>query len=146
MQNAGLDESQAGGKTAERNINSQRYIDDTTLIAERKKELKSLLMKVKECERAGLETQHPKTKIIAYSLINSWQIDGKKMEAVTDFIVLGSKMTADVDCRHEIKRRLLLRRKPMTNLGSILKSRDITLLTKVCEVKATVFSSSHGGI
>ena len=103
-------------------------------------------MRVKECERAGLETQHPKTKIIAYGLINSWQIDGKKMEAVSDFIVLCSKMTADVDCRHEIKRRLLLGRKPMTNLGSILKSRDITLLTKVCVVKAIVFSSSHGGM
>ena len=132
MRNARLDDSQAGTKIAGRNINNLRYADDTTLIAESEEELKSLLMRVKEeSENTGL--------IMATSPFISWQIEGGKVEAVTDFIFLGSKITADSDCHHEIKRRLLLGRKSMTNLGSILKSRDITLLTKVRLVKAVVF-------
>ena len=140
MQNAGLDEAQAGIKIARRNINNLRYADDTTLMAESEEELKSLLMKVKgESEKVGLKLNIQKTKIMASGPITSWQIDGETMEMVTDFIFLGSKITADCDCSHEIKRRLLLLRKVMTNLGSILKSRDITLPTKVCLVKAMVF-------
>ena len=138
MRNAGLDEAQAGIKTAERNINNFIYVDDTTLMAESEKELKSLLMKVKEeSERAGLKLNIQKMKITASGPITSWQIDGETMETVTDFIFLGSKITADGDrdCSHEIKRHMLLRRKAMTNLDSILKSRDITLLTKVHIVK-----------
>ena len=125
MQNDRLDEAQAGIKIARRNINNLRYADDTTLMAEREEELKSLLMKVKEeSEKAGLKLSIQKTKITTSGPITSWQIDG---ETVTDFIFLGSKITADGYCRHEIKRRLLLVRKVMTNLDSILKSRDITL-------------------
>ena len=140
MQNAGLDEAQAGIMTAGRNNNSLRYADDTTLMAESEKELKSLLMKVKEeSEKAGLKLNNQKTKIVAFSSITSWQIDGETMETVTDFIFLDSKITADADCSHKIKRHLLLGRKTMTNLDSILKSRDITLPTKVCLVKAMVF-------
>ena len=140
MWNAGLDESQAGIKIARRNINNLRYADDTTLMAESEEELKSLLMKVKEeSEKVGLELNIQKTKIMAFSPITSWQIDGETMKTVADFIFLGSKITADGDCSHEIKRRLLLGRKVMTNLDSILKSRDITLPTKVCLVKAMVF-------
>ena len=138
MQNAGLGEAQAGIKTARRNINNLRYADTTTLMAESEEEL--LLMKVKEeSEKDGLKLNIQKTKIMASGLITSWQIDGETMETVTDFIFLGSKITADGDCSHEIKRRLLLGRKVMTNLDSILKSRDITLPTKVRLVKATVF-------
>ena len=134
---AGLDEAQVGIKIAGRNVNNLRYEDDTTVRAENKEELKSLLMKVKEkSERVGLKLNIQKTKIMASSPITSWQMDG---ETVADFIFLGSKITADVDCSHEIKRRLLLGRKAMINLDSILKSRDITLLTKVHLVKATVF-------
>ena len=140
MQNAGLDESQAGIKTARRNINNCRYADDTTLMAENKEELKSLLMKVKEkSEKAGLKLNSQKTKIMASGPITSWQIDGETMEIVRDLIFGGSKITADVDCSHEIKRHLLLRRKAMTNLDSNLKSRDIILPTKVCLVKAMFF-------
>ena len=129
MRNAGLDEAQAGIKIAGRNINNLRYADDTTLKAEREEELKSLLMKMKEeSEKVDLKLNIPKTKIMASGPITSWQIDG---ETVSDFIFLGSKITADGDCSHEIKRRLLLGRKVMTNLDSILKSRDITLTTKV---------------
>ena len=139
MRNAGLDEAQAGIKIARRNINSLRYADDTTLMAENE-ELKSLLMKVKEeSEKAGLKLNIQITKIMASGPITSWQIDGKTVETVSDFIFLGSKITADGDCSHEIKRHLLLGRKVMTNLDSILKSRDITLPTKVCLVKAMVF-------
>ena len=139
MRNAGLDEIQAGIQTAERNINNLRYADDITLMAE-SEELKSLLMKVKEeSEKVVLKLNIQKTKIMASCPITSWQIDGKTMETVTDFIFLGSKITADGDCSHEIKRHLLLGRKLMTNLDSILKSRDITLLTKVHLVKAMVF-------
>ena len=139
MRNASLDEAQAGIKIAGRNINNLRYADDTTLMAE-SKELKSLLMKVKEeNEKVGLKVNIQKTKIMASSSITSWQIDGETMETVTDFIWGGSKITADGDCSLEIKRCLLLGRKVMTNLNSILKSRDITLLTKVCLVKAMVF-------
>ena len=131
MQNARLDEAQARIKIARRNINNHRYVDDTTLMAESKEELKSLLMKVKEeSEQAGLKLNVQKTKIMASSLITSWQIDGETMETVTDFIFLGSKITADGDCSHEIKRCFLLGRKVMTNLDSILKSRDITLPTR----------------
>ena len=126
MRNAGLEEAQAGIKIARRNINNLRYADDTILIAE-SEELKSLLMKVKESEKVDLKFNIQKTKIMASGPIMSWQIDGEKMETVTDFIFLGSKITADGDCSHEIKRRLLLGRKGMTNLDSILKSRDITL-------------------
>ena len=140
MQNARLDDSQAGIKIARRNINNLRYADDTTLMAESKEELKSLLMKVKEeSEKVGLNLNIQKTRIMASGPITSWQIDGETMETVTDFIFLGSKITADADCSHEIKRCLLLGRKSMTNLDSILKSRDITLPTKVRLVKAMVF-------
>ena len=143
MRNAGLDESQAGIKTARRNINNLRYADDTTLIAESKEELKNLLMKVKESEKAGLKLNTQKTKIMASGSITSWQIDGEAMETVTDFIyflvVGGSKITAGGDCSHEIKRLLLLGRKAMTNLNSIVKSRDVTLQTKAQLVKAMVF-------
>ena len=139
MRNAGLEEAQAGIKIARRNINNLRYADDTTLIAE-SEELKSLLMKVKEeSEKVGLKLNIQKTKIMASGPITSWQIDGKTVETVADFIFLGSKITADGDCSHEIKRCLLLGRIVMTNLDSILKSRDITLSTKVCLVKAMVF-------
>ena len=138
MQNPGLDEAQAGIKTAGRN-NNLRYADDATLMAENK-ELKSLLMKVKEeSEKAGLKLNMQKAKIMASSPVTSWQIDGETMETVRDFIFLGSKTTADGDCSYEIKRHLLLRRKAMTNLGSILKSRDVPFLTKLRLVKAMVF-------
>ena len=140
MQNAGLVEAQAGIKIAGRNINNFRYADDTTLMAESEEELKNLLMKVKqEIEKVGLKLNIEKTKIMASSPITSWQIDGEAMETVTDFIFLCPKITADGDCRHEIKRCLLLRRKVMTKLDIILKSRDITLLTEVCLDKAMVF-------
>ena len=140
MRNAGLEEAQAGIKIAGRNINNPSYADDTTLMAESEEELKSLMMKVKEeSEKVGLKLNIQKTKIIASGPITSWQIDGKTMETVADFIFLGSQITADGDCSHEIKRRLLLGRKVMTNLDSILKNRDITLPTKVCLVKAMVF-------
>ena len=139
MRNAGLDEAQTGTKTARRNINNLRYADDITLMA-KSKELKSLLMKVEEeSEKAGLKLNIQKTKIMASGPITSWQIDVKTMETVTDFILGGSKITADCDCSHEIKRRLLFGRKAMTNLDSILKSRDITLATNVHLVKAMVF-------
>ena len=128
MRNAGLEEAQAGIKTAGRNISNLRYADDTTLMAEIKEELKSLLMKVKEeSEKVGLKLNIQKTKIMASSPITSWQIDGETVETVADFILGGSKITTDCDCSHEIKRRLLLGRKVMTNLDSILKSRDIAL-------------------
>ena len=140
MQNAWLDEAQAGIKIAGRNINNLRYADDTTLMAESEEELKSLLMKVNEkSEKVVLKLNIQKTKIMASSPIPSWQIDGGKKDTVRDFIFLGSKIIADGDCSHEIKRRLLLGRKPMTNLDSVLKSRDIPLPTKVCLVKAMVF-------
>ena len=140
MRNAGLEEAQAGIKIAGRNFDNLRYADDTTLMAESNEELKSLLMKVKkESEKVGLKFNIQKTKIMASSPITSWQIDGKTVETVTDLIFLGSKITADGDCSHEIKRHLLFGRKVMTNLDSILKSRDITLPTKVCLVKALVF-------
>ena len=139
MRNAGLKEAQAGIKMARRNINNLRYADDTTLMAE-SEELKSLLMKVKEeSEKACLKLNIQKTKIKASGPITSGQMDGETMDRVTDFIFLGSKITADGDCSHEIKRRLLLERKTMINLDSILKSRDITLPTKVHVVKAMVF-------
>ena len=139
MWNAGLDEAQVGIKIARRNFKNLRYADDTTLIAE-SKELKSLLMKVKEeREKVGLKLNIQKTKIMASSPVTSWQIDRGTMETVTDFILQGSKITADGDCSHEIKRHLLLGRKATTNLDSILKSRDFTLSTKVCIVKATFF-------
>ena len=145
MQNARLDEAQAGIKTARRNINNLRYTDDTTLMKEREKEIKSLLMKVKEeSEKVGLKLNIQKTKIMATSPITSWQIDGETMKTVRDFIFEGSKITADGDCSHEIKRSLLLGRKVMTNLDSILKSRDITLSTKVkLSSQGYGFSSSH---
>ena len=131
MRNAGLEEAQAGIKIAGRNINHLRYADDTTVMAE-SEELKSLLMKVKEeSEKVGLKLNIQKTKIMASGLITSWQIDGETVETVADFILGGSKITADGDCSHEIKRRILLGRKVMTNLDSILKSRDITLPTQV---------------
>ena len=140
MQNAGLDEAQAGIKIAGRNTNNLRYADDTTLMAESEEELKSLLMKMKEeSEKAGLKLNIQKMKIMASSPITSWQIDEETVETVADFIFLGSKITADGDCSHEIKKRLLLGRKVMTNLDSILKSRDITLPIKVRLVKAMVF-------
>ena len=140
MRNAGLEETQAGIKIARRNINNLRYADDTTFMAESEEELKSLLMKVKEeSEKIGLKLIIQKTKIMAISPITSWKIDGETMETVRDFIFLSSKITADGDCSHEIKRRLLLGRKVMTNLDSILKSRDVTLPTKVHLVKAMVF-------
>ena len=139
MRNTGLEEAHAGIKIAGRNINNLRYVDDTTLITE-SEELKSLLMKVQEeSEKVGLKLSIQKTKIMASAPITSWQIDGEIVETVTDFIFLGSKITADGDCSHEIKRRLLLERKVMTNLDSILKSRDIILPTKVRLVKAMVF-------
>ena len=139
MRNTRLDEAQAGIKIAGRNINNLRYADDTTLMAESEEELKSLLMKVKEeSQKVGLKLNIHKTKIMASGPIISWQIDGETVETVTDFIFLGSKITADGDCSHEIRRRLLLGRKVMTNLDSILKSRDISLSTKVCLVKAMV--------
>ena len=139
MQNARLDEVQAGIKITRRNINNLRYAHDTTLMAE-SKELKSLLMKVKEeSEKVGLKLNIQKTKIMASSPITSWQIDGVTMETVRDFIFLGSKIPADGDCSHEIKKCLLLGRKATTNLDSILKSRDITLPTEVCLVKAMIF-------
>ena len=136
MRNAGLEETQAGIKIARRNINNLRYADDTTLMAESEEELKSLLMKVKESEKVGLKLNIQKTKIMASSPITSWQID---RETVADFILGGSKITADGDCSHEINTHLLLGRKVMTNLDSILKSRDITLPTEVHLVKAMVF-------
>ena len=140
IQNAGVDEAQAGIKIARRNIKNFRCAGDTTLMAESKKELKSLLMKVKEeSEKAGLKLNIQKTKIMASSPIISWQIDGETVETVADFIFGGSKITADYDCSHEIKKHLLLVRKAMTNLDSILKSRHITLPTNVCLVKAMVF-------
>ena len=140
MRNAGLEEAQAGIKIARRNINNLRYADDTTIMAEREKELKSLLMKVKEeSEKVGLKLNIQKTKIMASGPITSWQIDRETVETVSDFIFGGSKITADGNCSHEIKRHLLLGRKVITNLDSILKSRDITLPTKVCLVKAMVF-------
>ena len=140
MQNARLDEAQPGIKIARRNISNLRYADDTTLMAESKEELKSLLVKVKEeSEKAGLILKFQKAKIMASSPISSWQIDGGTIETVTEFIFLGSKITADHDCSHETQKHLLLGRKAMTNLDSILKSRDITLPTKVCLIKAMVF-------
>ena len=140
MINAGLDEAQAGIKIARRNINNLRYADDTTLTAESEEELKSLLMKVKEeSEKVGLKLNIQKMKIMASSPITSWEIDGETMETVMDLILGGSKITAVGDCSHEIKRHLLLERKVMTNLDSILKSRDSTLPTKVRVVKAMVF-------
>ena len=141
MINAGMDEAQAGIKIARRNINNLRYADDTTLMAESEEELKSLLMKVKlESEKVGLKLNIQKTKIMASGPITSWQIDGETMETVTDFILGDSKITADGDCSHEIKICLFLGRKVMTNLDSILKSRDTTLPTNVHLVKAMVFS------
>ena len=140
MRNAGLEEAQAGIKIAGRNINNLRYGDDTTLMAESEEELKSLLMKVKEeSEKVGLKVNIQKTKIMASGPITSWQIDGETVETVSDFNFLGFKITADGNCSHEIKIRLLLGRKVMTNLDSIFKSRDITLPTKVRLVKAKVF-------
>ena len=140
MKNAGLDEAQAGIKIAGRNINNLRYADDTTFMAESEEELKSLLRKVKEeSKKVGLKLNIQKTKIMASGPITSWEIDGETVETVADFIFLGSKITADGDCSHEIKRCLLLGRKAMINLDSILKSRDITLSTKVHLVKAMVF-------
>ena len=144
MRNTGLDEAQGGIKIAGRNINYLKYADDTTLMAESEEELKSLLMKVKEGSgKVGLKLNIQKTKIMASGPISSWQIDAETVEIVADFILGGSKIIADGDCSHEIKRCLLLRRKFLTNLDSILKSRDITLPTKVHLVKAMVFSSSH---
>ena len=140
MRNTGLDETQAGIKIAGRNISNLRYADDTTLTAESKEELKSLLMKVKEeSEKVGLKLNIQKTKIMAFGPITSWEIDRETVETMADFIFWGSKITADGDCSHEIKRHLLLGRKFMTNLDSIFKSRDITLPTKVHLVKTIVF-------
>ena len=140
IRKVGMDEAQAGIKIARRNINDLRYADDTTRMAESEEELKSLLMKVKEeSEKIGLKVNIQKTKIMASGPITSWQIAGETMEIVADFILRGSKITADGDCNHEIKRHLLLGRKVTTNLDSIFKSRDITLLTKVRLVKAMVF-------
>ena len=140
MRNIGLDEAQAGIKIAGRNINNLRYADDTTLMAESEEELKSLLMKVKEeSEKVGLQLNIQKTKIMASGAITSWEIDGKTVETVSDFIFGGSKITADGDCSHEIERRLLLGRKVMTNLDSIFESRDIPLPTNVRLVKTMVF-------
>ena len=140
MRNAGLEEAQAGIKTAGRDINNLRYADDTTLMAESEEELESLLMKVKvESEKVGLKLNIQKTKIMASGPITSWEIDGETVETVSDFILGGSKITADDDCSHEIKRCLLLGRKVMINLDSIFKSRDITLPTIVRLVKAMVF-------
>ena len=140
MRNAGLDEAQAEIKVAGRNINNLRYADGTAVMEESEEELKSLLMKVKEeSEKVGLKLNIQKTKIIASGPITSWQIDGETIKTVTEFILRGSKITADGDCSHEIKRHLLLGRRVMTSLDSILKSRDITLPTKVYLVKALVF-------
>ena len=140
MRNARLEEAQAGIRIAERNISHLRYADDITLMAESEEELKGLLMKVKEeSEKVGLKLNIQKTKIMASGPTTSWEIDGETVKTVSDFIFWGFKITADGDCSHEIKRRLLLGRKFMTNLDSILKSRDITLPTKVCLVKAMVF-------
>ena len=140
MPYASLDEAQAGIKISARNINNLRYANDTTLMAESKQELKSLLMKVKEeSEKAGLKLNIQKTKIMAPGRITSWQIDGETMETVTNYLFLGSNITADGDCSHEIQRCLLLVRKAMTNLDNIFKNRDITLPTKICLVKAMVF-------
>ena len=140
MRNIGLEEAQAGIKIAVRNINHLRYADDTTLMTESEEELNSLLMKVKEeSKNVGLKLNIQKTKIMASGPITSWEIDGETVETVSDFIFLGSKITADGDCSHEIKRRLLLGRKVMTNIDSIFKSRDITFPTKVHLVKAMVF-------
>ena len=140
MQNARLDEPQAGIKIARKNINNLQYADDTTLMAESEEELKSLLMKMKqESEKVGFKLNIQKTKILASGPITSWEIDGETVETVSDFTFLGSKITADSNCSHEIKRHLLLERKVMTNLDCILKSRDITLPTKVHLVKAMVF-------
>ena len=140
MQNAGLDEAQAEIKIARRNNNNLRYADDTILMAESEEELKSLLMKVnEESEKVGLKLNIQKTKIMASSPITLWQIDGETMETVRDIIFLGYKITADGECSHDIKRLLLLGKKVMTNLDSIWKCRDITLPTKVCQVKTTVF-------
>ena len=140
MRNAGLEEAQAGIKIAGRNINNLRYADDTTLMAESEEELKSPVMKMKEeSKKVGLKLNIQRTKIMASSPIISWQIDGETVETVADFILGGSKMTVDGDCSHEIKGCLLLGRKVMTNLDSILKSRDITLSTNVCIVKAIFF-------
>ena len=140
MRNAGLEEAQVGIKMAGRNINNLRYADDTTLMGESEEELQSLLMKVKEeSEKVGLKFNIQKTKIMASGPITSWEIDGETVETVSDFIFWGSKITADGDCSYKIKRRLLLGRKVMTNLDSMLKSRDITLPTKVRLVKAMVF-------
>ena len=142
MRNAGLEEAQAGIKIAGRN-NNNRYADDTTLMAESEEELKTLLMKMKEeSEKVGLKLNIQKTKIMASDPITSWQIDGETLETVADFMFLGSKITADCDCSHEIKRCLLLGRKVMTNLDSIFKSRDITLSSKVRLIKAMVFPAS----
>ena len=139
MRNAGLEEAQAGIKISRRNINNFRYVDDTTLMAE-SEDLKSLLMKVKEeSEKVGLKLDIQKTKIMASGPITSWQIDGETVETEADFIFGSSRITADSDCSHEIKRRLLLGRKAMTNLDSVLKSIDNTLLTKVCIVKAMIY-------
>ena len=140
MRNAGLEEAQAGIKIAKRNINSLRYADDTTLMAESEEELKSLLMKVKEeSEKVGLKLNIQKIKIMVSSPITSWKIDGKTMETVTDLIFLGSKITTDADCSHEMKRWLLLGRKIMTKLDSVLKIRDIIVPTKICIVKSIFF-------
>ena len=144
MRNTGLEEAQAGIKIAGRNINNLRYADDTTLVAESEEELKSLLMKVKEeSEKVGLKLNIQKTKIMASGPITSWEIDGETVETVSDFVFLGSKITVDGDCSHGIKRHLLLGRKVMTNLDSILKSRDITLPTKVPSGQGYGFSSGH---
>ena len=146
MRNAGLDESQAGIKSAGRNTNDLRYVDDITLVAEGKEKLKSLLMKVKdEHEEAGLKLNFQNTKNVAPSSITSQHISGEKMETVTDFIILGSQITVDIDCSPEIKRRLLFRRKAMTNLDSIIKSKDITSWRKVPIVKAMVFLAVMNG-
>ena len=140
MRNAGLEEAQAGIRIAGRNINNLRYADDTTLMAESEEELNSLLMKVKEeSEKVGLKHNIQKTKVMASGPITPWEIDGETVETVSDFILGGSKITANGDCSHEIKRHLLLGRKVVTNIDSIFKSRDITLSAKVCLVKAVVF-------
>ena len=144
MRNAGLEEAQAGIKIARRNINNLRYADDTTLMAESEEELKTLLMKVKEeSEKVGLKLHIQKTKIMASGLNTSWKIDRETVETVRDFISLGSKITADGDCNHEMKRHLLLARKVISNQNSLFKIRDMTLPTKVCLIKAMFFSSSH---
>ena len=146
MQNAGLEEAQAGIKTARRNINSLTYGDDTIHMAESEEELKSLLMKMKEeSEKSGLKLNIQKTKSMGPGPITSWQIDGETMEPVTYFIFLGSKITAHGDCSHKIKRQLLLGRRAMTNLHNVLKSRDITMPTNVCTVKAMVFPVVKNG-